>query len=372
MKTENMNSLVPKRGGLGTRPAATCQRLSKSMMDDSNEPEELHEQEIGDAESEGAGDESEGELSSDHGEEGEKEEEEKKGKGRKRKRKGSTHHRRKLRSKYESVEDFNLEARTAQSEELERIRRLKLQQTLTGEEGCEESEKEKEEVEGKRLEGNGRSEEGQAGRREREGSGSPKVMVVDLTEVVEGDQGPSKGIEPIVIDSGSDSEDERSSAPSKKPHSASAQRQVLNKKYDWATPCADGKILVNVGHGPEEEDIFLSPQIAKAAKPHQVRWGGACALSQAYWDVHACRWSRETASYPGQGDSLIPRAGRQPRTQGRETASYPGQGDSLIPRAGRQPRTQGRETASYPGYSEEDNTTCSSSQWPVHESLGGR
>lgn len=298
--------------------------MPKLMMDDSNEPElaeELQDQEIGDAESEGAGDESEGELSSDHGEEGEKEEEEKKGNGRKRKRKGSTHHRRKLRSKYESVEDFNLETRTAQSEELERIRRLKLQQTLTGEDSCEESEKEKEEVEGERLEGNRRSEEGQAGRREREGSGSPEVMVVDLTEVVEGDQGPRKDIEPIVIDSGSDSEDERSSAPSKKPQSASAQRQVLNKKYDWATPCADGKILVNVGHGPEEEDIFLSPQIAKAAKPHQVRRGGACALNQAYWDVHACRWSRETASYPD--------------------------------------------------YSEKDNTFCSFSQWPVHESVGG-
>lgn len=250
-------------------------------MDDSNEPEELHELEIGDAESEGVGDESEEELSSDHCEEGENKEEEKKGKGRKRKRKGSAHHRRKLRSKYESVEDFNLEARTAQSEELERIRRLKLQQTLTGEEGCEESVKEKEEAEGEKLEGDVRSEEGQAGRREREGSGSPEVVVVDLTEVVEGDQGTSEDIEPIVIDSGSDSEDERSSAPSKKPNETSAQRQMLNKKYDCATPRADGKILVNVGHGPEEEDIFLPTQIAKAAKPHQVRRGGACALNIA-------------------------------------------------------------------------------------------
>ena len=119
-----------------------------------------------------------------------------------------------------------------------------------------------------------RSEEGQAGRREREGSGSPEVVVVDLTEVVEGDQGTSEDIEPIVIDSGSDSEDENSSAPSKKPNEASTQRQILNKKYDWATPRADGKILVNVGHGPEEEDIFLPTQIAKAAKPHQVRHGG--------------------------------------------------------------------------------------------------
>jgi len=31
-----------------------------------------------------------------------------------------------------------------------------------------------------------------------------------------------------------------------------------------------GRVLVNVGHRPDEPDIFLAPQIAKAVKPHQV------------------------------------------------------------------------------------------------------
>lgn len=35
-------------------------------------------------------------------------------------------------------------------------------------------------------------------------------------------------------------------------------------------PDAFGRVLVNVGHPPEEPDIFLAPQIARAVKPHQV------------------------------------------------------------------------------------------------------
>ena len=32
----------------------------------------------------------------------------------------------------------------------------------------------------------------------------------------------------------------------------------------------DGKVLVNVNHTNDEEAIFLAPQIARSAKPHQV------------------------------------------------------------------------------------------------------
>lgn len=36
-------------------------------------------------------------------------------------------------------------------------------------------------------------------------------------------------------------------------------------------PDAQGRVLVNVNHpSEEEEDIFLSPQLARAVKPHQV------------------------------------------------------------------------------------------------------
>ena len=38
-----------------------------------------------------------------------------------------------------------------------------------------------------------------------------------------------------------------------------------------------GNVLVNVGHPPDEQDIFLAPQIARAVKPHQV----------AYWEPYA-------------------------------------------------------------------------------------
>lgn len=35
-------------------------------------------------------------------------------------------------------------------------------------------------------------------------------------------------------------------------------------------PDAQGRVLVNVNHPSQEEDIFLTPQLARAVKPHQV------------------------------------------------------------------------------------------------------
>lgn len=35
-------------------------------------------------------------------------------------------------------------------------------------------------------------------------------------------------------------------------------------------PDADGRVLVNFNHPAGEKDIFLSPQLARAVKPHQV------------------------------------------------------------------------------------------------------
>ena len=51
-------------------------------------------------------------------------------KERRKRRRAVAGRRRQLRSKYESVEDFNPEARSAQTEEIERIRRLELQRSL--------------------------------------------------------------------------------------------------------------------------------------------------------------------------------------------------------------------------------------------------
>lgn len=35
-------------------------------------------------------------------------------------------------------------------------------------------------------------------------------------------------------------------------------------------PDAQGRVLVNVNHPAEESNLYLSPQLARAVKPHQV------------------------------------------------------------------------------------------------------
>lgn len=35
-----------------------------------------------------------------------------------------------------------------------------------------------------------------------------------------------------------------------------------------------GRVLVNLNHPPEEENVFLAPQLARAVKPHQVQQTG--------------------------------------------------------------------------------------------------
>lgn len=36
-------------------------------------------------------------------------------------------------------------------------------------------------------------------------------------------------------------------------------------------PDEEGRVLINIGHPPDEPDIFLAPQIAKYIKRHQVK-----------------------------------------------------------------------------------------------------
>ena len=202
--------------------------------------------------------EEEGEAVSEESEDGGKEEgqtEERKRRKRKRRRSGM---RRKLRSKYESVDEFNPEARSAQTEELERIRRLELQQSLRFEERESEVKDEEEPVEGALNRVNDAGE----------------FLVVDLTAGHAKED--SNKVEAIVIDSDSDSEEQSDgSKKAKTTTSGTADAvkkgaRVLNRKYDVIGPHPDGKVMVNVGHPPEEEDIFMAPQIAAIAKPHQV------------------------------------------------------------------------------------------------------
>lgn len=42
----------------------------------------------------------------------------------------------------------------------------------------------------------------------------------------------------------------------------------VNDAYN--IPDEQGRVLINIGHAENEEDIFLAPQIARIIKPHQV------------------------------------------------------------------------------------------------------
>lgn len=177
---------------------------------------------------------------------------------RKRKRKLAGH-RRELRSKYESVKDFNPEALTAQTAEIERIRRLELQRSLQ--------------------------------------AANPTVARIAAAE---GDTDPAalgrgpvfrnlaederrERVEAIVISSDSDDEADvrggegiRGDVAAKRVKLAEVKREEGGEerrggRYDVVGEGEGEHVVVNLGHLPEEEDVVLAPQIARIIKPHQVR-----------------------------------------------------------------------------------------------------
>ena len=181
-------------------------------------------------------------------------EEERSGRQKRKRKRKVPGHRRELRSKYESVEDFNPEARSAQTEEIERIRRLELQRSLQSAVS---------------------SVIGRGGAVNRDGE-QPREspVVLDLAERKE------ERVEAIVISS--DSEDEGGGGEtggeaetkrvklSTEIKSEAGGKEGLGR-YDVMGEGEDGRIVVNLGHRPEEEDVVLAPQIARIIKPHQVR-----------------------------------------------------------------------------------------------------
>ena len=199
------------------------------------------------------GEEEEEEEEEDEDTPSEQKEEERRGREKRKRKRKVPGHRRELRSKYESVEDFNPEARSAQTEEIERIRRLELQRslqagvsTVIGREGA----------------------VNRDGEQAREGP-----VVLDLAERKE------ERVEAIVISS--DSEDEVGRGETggdvevkRVKLSSEIKTEAGGKeglgRYDVMGESEDGRIVVNLGHGTEEEDVVLAPQIARIIKPHQV------------------------------------------------------------------------------------------------------
>ena len=217
---------------------------------------------------------------------------------RKRLRKRKVGLRKKLRTHIESVEEFNPEARDAQSAELERIRRLKLQQQMSKGGVAEDMavyplcvgsvEPDAEGVVG------GGVVEGVV--QVLKGSSSPEILEVEHVGSTSArvHARPLEATTPpvaIVIDSGSsDSDVPGADYLQGQPHPRSSNvpiapqdrkqlqeagttldSQKLCRKYDdMASQRSDGLVLVNQDHAYNETDVFLAPQIGQVAKPHQV------------------------------------------------------------------------------------------------------
>ncbi|KAM3914775.1 helicase ARIP4 [Leptodactylus fuscus] len=93
-----------------------------------------------------------------------------------------------------------------------------------------------------------------------EDEGQRKVLGVK-DEVIELSSGEEESLQ--IVDSG-DSTNEVDDADLGGENSGSHVNDALN------LPDAFGRVLVNINHPPNEKDIFLAPQLARAVKPHQI------------------------------------------------------------------------------------------------------
>lgn len=86
---------------------------------------------------------------------------------------------------------------------------------------------------------------------------------VSSSDVIELSSGDDDALQ-ISSDSDDEDKDDRSGSPGADESSGAHVNDAHNQ------PDAQGRVLVNMNHPPEEEDLFLAPQLARAVKPHQV------------------------------------------------------------------------------------------------------
>lgn len=230
---------------------------SSSSSYSSSEEESVGEEEDEDSEEEAPP----GPKSTDRGE--------KERKKRKRKLAGR---RRELRSKYESVKDFNPEALSAQTEEIERIRRLELQRSLQAANST---------VARIPTADDEKDPAGLLGR---------GPVFRNLAEDEKGDK-----IEAIVISSDSEDDERLEVRGREGAREAVAPSQAEGGRVETAEEVGDERgggrydvmgdregehVVINIGHMPEEDDVLLASQIAKIIKPHQVHFSQQTTYSQ--------------------------------------------------------------------------------------------
>lgn len=73
----------------------------------------------------------------------------------------------------------------------------------------------------------------------------------------------------------SESADEEAEGAGTEESSGAHVNDALNQ------PDTQGRVLVNINHPADEEDLYLAPQLARAVKPHQV-----CTL-MIFWHTHS-------------------------------------------------------------------------------------
>ena len=92
-------------------------------------------------------------------------------------------------------------------------------------------------------------------------------MSVDVIELSSESEVDSEGNDCMMVPGKEDDIDDGEEAEVEDVNDGGAH---INDEYNL--PDEKGRVLVNVGHPAEDPDIFLSPQMARMIKPHQVRW----------------------------------------------------------------------------------------------------
>ena len=182
--------------------------------------------------------------------------------GRRKRKRKLAGRRREIRTKYESVKDFNPEARSAQTEEIERIRRLELQRT---------------------LQAANPSAARVAGATDDAAEGSALLGRSPVFRNLAEDEKRER-VEAIVISSDSEDEEDVQRAVgggvvvnrtkmTEGGREEGGEEERRGGRYDVVGEGEGEQVIVNLGHLPEEEDVELPPQIARIIKPHQVGVG---------------------------------------------------------------------------------------------------
>ena len=208
--------------------------------------------------------------------------------GRRKRRRKLVGRRRELRSKYESVKDFNPEARSAQTEEIERIRRLELQRSLQA----------------------GTPSASRVATTPGEGEGEGELTSLlgggaVFRNLAEDEEERERVVDAIVISSDSEEEEEEEERARRgevgegvrevKTEEGEGVKKEKGGRYDIVGEERDNQVVINLGHPPDEEDVTLPPQVARIIKPHQVEWEGRSG-GKAYTKEKECvcitEWER--------------------------------------------------------------------------------